>query len=113
LFLQTIFTTSDAQIPKNCVKIAPLQIDCGTFINNKLALISEHDSVSTTQHITSHILLSYEQGIAIKVSANCIELPLYTNVTREQLLCQISIPTSVSDLAELIYAGTAIYVADN
>ncbi|XP_028896482.2 cytoplasmic dynein 2 heavy chain 1 [Zeugodacus cucurbitae] len=99
------------------ITVAPLKVDGAVFTYGKLTVEASADSRSL-EYKTPELLFTFkpytnaeEKIIIQKPPAGVLKLPLYSNASREKLLCFIDIPTiETADL--VLLSGAALIVPD-
>lgn len=94
------------------IKIAPLMIDGLAFSDNKLVASDGFNSNNMSKHIFIYFKEAINGTLLNEKSHSMCKVPLYSNFSREKLLCTIKMITSLND-NDIIYSGTALIVPVN
>lgn len=84
-----------------------MQIDGGFFKNQKLVL-SDGESTTTSTFEMNYIPSETYNKMS---NANILEIPLYTNLLREDFLCFLQVQF-VPSKADVIYSGAAFVIPE-
>lgn len=86
------------------------QIDCAAFQNNKLVM---YDQIASPQsNIIPDFCINFNVSEDADGEKDVIELPLYSNSSREHLICTIKLRTNIPR-DTIILAGVALIVPEN
>lgn len=71
------------------------QIDGGSFKNNKLVIFDNIRNIekSSPEFYLTYIDKQIKQKSKHSINGNIVEIPVYTNLDRDSLLCSISVQT--------------------
>jgi hypothetical protein len=91
------------------IKVAPLIIDGLAYYENKLVISDGYNS--NLSSMTNNIYIYFKEEFNDKLANenNTYDVPLYSNYSREKMLCTIKMNSSLNE-NDLIYSGTALIV---
>lgn len=99
----------DSMRNRKPIKVAPLIVDGLGFERNKLVA---SDGINSNK-MTGNIYIYYKEASkGIEDGSQMYAVPLYSNYSREKLLCTIKLNTSL-ERDDIIYSGTSLIVPMN
>lgn len=93
------------------IKVAPLMVDGLAYYDNQLVASDGFNSNNMSKHIYIHFK-EVTNGTLLNEKSHMCEVPLYSNYSREKLLCTIKMNTSLNE-SDVIYSGSALIVPMN
>lgn len=92
------------------VQVSPVLVDGGLFKNGKIFIQDTNDPTDSKK--TSQFELTFKIKSQQIVKGNDrIDISLYSNSSRDNLICTVEVPISV-EKTKIIYSGVALIVPD-
>lgn len=111
LILESFIDDAKFESMKNqkVIKISPLIVDGLGFERNKLVA---SDGINGNK-MTENVYIYFKEALkSVEEEIHMFAVPLYSNYSREKLLCTIKINTSL-EKTDIIYSGTSLIVPMN
>lgn len=110
LILTSNFFNNRNNSTTSTVQVSPVLVDGGLFKNGKIFIQDTNDSVDYKKTTPFELTFKIKSQQTVN-ETDQIDISLYSNSSRDNLICTVDVPISVERKA-IIYSGVALIVPD-